>query len=89
MARPENTLRIRKYLSISVSIAGMLAAASAAAHPYDSPLEFRLHRTEDGRAIYSNIPKKCFRDGRLICHGLHPVFPTPASTMHLRSEETN
>ena len=89
MARPANALRIRKYLSISATLAGMLMTAAATAHPYDSPLEFRLHRTEDGRPIYSNIPKKCFRDGRLICHGLHPVFPTPASTMPERPEATN
>ena len=89
MARPESALRIRKYLSISATLAGLLASAGGVAHPYDSPLEFRLHRTEDGRPIYSNIPKKCFRDGRLICHGLHPVFPTPASTMPDRSGNTN
>ena len=67
----------------------MLLAAEAVAHPYDSPLEFRQHRTEDGRSIYSNIPKKCFRDGRLICHGLHPVFPTPASTRPDQPGATN
>ena len=53
----------------------LLAAAESHAHPYDSPLEFRLHRTEDGREIYSNIPKKCFANGKLTCYRLHPIFP--------------
>ena len=74
-------MRNYRNLSIPALVAGLLLAAGAAAHPYDSPLEFRLHRTEDGRPIYSNIPKKCFRDGRLICPGLNPVFPTPMSTL--------
>jgi len=57
-------------------LAGALSMIAAAhAHPYDSPLEFRAHRTEDGRLIYSNIPKKCFANGRLTCYRLHPIFP--------------
>jgi hypothetical protein len=62
-------------------LTGLLLAAGAAAHPYDEPLQFRLHTNDDGSPVYSNIPKKCFRDHRLICIGLHPVFPTPVSTL--------
>ena len=58
-------------------LAGSLLMVTAAdAHPYDSPLEFREHRTEDGRKIYSNIPKKCFANGVLTCYRLHPIFPS-------------
>jgi len=53
----------------------LLTAANAWPHPYDSPLEFRRHKTEDGREIYSNIPKKCFAYGKLTCYRLHPIFP--------------
>ena len=53
----------------------LLVADESHAHPYDSPLEFRQHRTEDGREIYSNIPKKCFANGVLTCYRLHPIFP--------------
>ena len=56
-----------------------LIASSAFAHPYEgaptaTPKKFILHQTEDGRPIHTNIPKRCFSQGRLICHQLHPVF---------------
>jgi len=67
--------RISPRLPCSVLMAVVfLLAADAHSHPYDSPLEFRKHRTEDGRVIYSNIPKKCFANGLLICDRLHPIF---------------
>jgi len=50
-----------------------LIAFGVMAHP-DSPLEFRKHMTKDGRIIYSNIYKKCFSEGLLTCHHLHPVI---------------
>ncbi len=43
------------------------------AHP-DSQLDFRQHKTNDGRIIFSNIPKRCFGDGLLTCQHLHPVI---------------
>lgn len=58
-------------------VGAILLAANAHAHPYDSPLEFRAHKTRDGRIIYSNIPMKCFKDGVLKCYRLHPIFPSP------------
>jgi hypothetical protein len=60
-----------RYALLAVAL---LLAADSHAHPYDSPLEFRQHRTEDGRQIYSNIPKKCFANGVLTCYRLHPLF---------------
>lgn len=65
-------------------ICGLSLSFDAASHPYDSALEFRQHKTDDGRVIFSNIPKKCFSKGRLTCDYLHPVFkgsgtvPAPA-----------
>ena len=64
-------------LNFLLAICGMCFATSAASHPYDSALKFREHTTDDGRSIYSNIPKKCFSKGRLTCIGLHPVFKGP------------
>ena len=67
-------------LQVVATLSGLLLLSAAAAHPYDEPLQFRLHTNDDGSPVYSNIPKKCFRDHRLVCIGLHPVFPTPVST---------
>jgi hypothetical protein len=67
-------------LRFLTALAGLVPVTAAAAHPYDQPLQFRLHTNEDGSPVYSNIPKKCFRDHRLVCVGLHPIFPTPVST---------
>jgi hypothetical protein len=65
-------------------INGLFAAFTAVAHPYhglphNAPLAFIEHKTDDGRPIYTNIPKKCFSSGRLICIQLHPVFKGPGT----------
>ena len=57
----------------------MFLTFNAASHPYEglphnAPLAFIEHRTDDERPIFTNIPKKCFSEGRLICIQLHPVF---------------
>ena len=49
----------------------------AAAHSYDSPLTFKKQLTDDGRVIYSNVPKECFSEGRLTCDSLHPIYGVP------------
>lgn len=67
-------------LQILATISALMLSMAAASHPYDAPLQFRLHKNDDGSPVYSNIPKKCFRDHRLTCIGLHPIFPTPVST---------
>jgi hypothetical protein len=68
-------MKLYIFCKFGLLLGGVLATSSAYSHPYDSPLEFRLHKTNDGRTIYSNIPKKCFSDGRLTCYRLHPIFP--------------
>ena len=65
--------------NIIVIFFGLFLISSAAAHPYDSALEFREHKTDDGRLIYSNIPKKCFSKGQLTCIQLHPIFKGPGT----------
>jgi len=62
-----------------IILCGMFFTSSAAAHPYDgppydAPRTFILHVTDDGRPIFTNIPKKCFSEGRLTCIQLHPIF---------------
>ncbi len=64
---------------ILTAVFGLCAAAAGQSHPYEgmpeqTPLVFILHHTEDGRPIYTNIPKKCFSGKRLSCIQLHPVF---------------
>jgi hypothetical protein len=64
----------------------MFFTFSAAAHPYDAPLTFRKHLTDDGRVIWSNIPKACFSKGLLTCENLHPIYGMPVSMK--RAEKT-
>ena len=56
---------------------GLLGAAT---DPYDSPFTFKKHLTDDGRVIYSNIPKECISKGRLNCIQLHPIFGSSVPT---------
>jgi hypothetical protein len=67
-----------------ITLCGMFFTFGVAAHPYDgppddAPLTFILHATDDGRPIYTNIPKKCFSKGVLTCHQLHPIFKGPGT----------
>jgi hypothetical protein len=71
-------------LILILIIIGLFIAFSAAAHPYDgppydAPLTFIEHKTEDGRSIYTNIPKMCFSKGRLTCISLHPILKGPGT----------
>ncbi len=71
-------------LKIVLFVLGIAAATAGQAHPYegmpeDSPMVFILHTTDDGRPIYTNIPKKCFSDKRLSCIYLHPVMKGPGT----------
>ena len=65
-------------------LGGIVVVFGAASHPYegqpeDAPLAFIEHQTEDKRPIYTNIPKKCFSRGRLICLQLHPLLKGPGT----------
>ena len=71
----EMAWKSKNCLMTILMLCGILGLPLAHAHPYDSPLEFRAHKTRDGRIIYSNIPMKCFHDGVLHCYQLHPIFP--------------
>jgi len=75
-------------LIIILIILGLFIAFSAAAHPYDDPLTFILHKTDDGRPIYTNIPKKCFSNSVLTCIELHPIFGTPLTNKKAESRTT-
>lgn len=50
----------------------IILAFGAMTHPYDSALTFRSRKRDQGGTVYSNIPKKCFSNGVLICAHLHP-----------------
>jgi hypothetical protein len=67
-------MKQHKALKIILILCGLFIASSASAHPYDEPLTFRKHLTDDGRVIYSNIPKSCFSKGLLTCQHLHPIY---------------
>jgi hypothetical protein len=72
-------MKPHKALKIILILCGPFIASSASAHPYDEPLTFRKHLTDDGRVIYSNIPKSCFSKGLLTCENLHPIYGMPVS----------
>lgn len=62
---------------------GLLLATNGGAHPENDPLRFEPHTHEGGRVIFTNIPKRCFKNGVLICLELHPLLnnrppPDPA-----------
>jgi hypothetical protein len=67
---------MNKYLTILL----LVISGSIFAHPHDAPLTFRKHMTDDGRVIWSNIPKSCFSKGLLTCEGLHPIYGNPVVT---------
>jgi len=67
-----------------ITLCGTFLTFSVAAHPYDgpphdAPLTFIEHKTDDGRLIFTNIPKKCFSKGQLTCISLHPIFKGPGT----------
>ena len=69
---------------ILFTICSMLFTCGAVSHPYEgppdeAPLTFIQHKTDDGRPIFTNIPKKCFSNGQLTCISLHPVFKGPGT----------
>jgi len=71
-------------MRLIVTLCGIFFAFNAVGHPYhglpeDAPLAFIEHKTDDGRPIYTNIPKSCFSQGRLTCIQLHPVFKGPGT----------
>ena len=80
-------MKKRHFVLITILILiGLFIAFSAAAHPYDEPLTFKLHTTKDGRPIYTNIPKKCFSNGVLTCTGVHPLFGTSVKNSKIESK---
>ncbi|MGD2171003.1 MAG: hypothetical protein PVI70_05765 [Gammaproteobacteria bacterium] len=84
-------MKLRSCLGLTLILGASLPIPGLQAHPYDSPLEFRRHLTDDGRVIYSNIPKKCFHHGVLTCDRLHPIFPktSPDETPESSEEPQN
>ncbi len=77
---------MKRYAGLMLILCGPFVAFSAASHPYDTALEFHEHKTDDGRPIYTNIPKKCFSNGRLTCIQLHPIFKGPGTIKDPASE---
>ena len=77
-------MKQHKVLKTILILCGLFLTSSAFSHPYDgpphkAPLTFILHKTDDGRSIFTNIPKKCFSKGQLTCMQLHPIFKGPGT----------
>ena len=74
---------ITRWPALAALLPGLLLATNAGAHPEDDPLRFESHTHEDGRVIFTNIPKRCFKNGLLVCLERHPLLdnrppPEPA-----------
>ena len=67
-------MKQHKALKIILILCGLFIASSASAHPYDEPLTFRKHLTDDGRVIESKSPMSCLSKGLLTCQHLHPIY---------------
>ncbi len=72
-------MNLNSLLKPVLFVLPIVLPASAMAHPYEgeplhTPLAFIPHDTDDGRSVYTNIPKSCFSAGRLTCSQLHPLF---------------
>jgi hypothetical protein len=67
---------MKRHISLYIILifCALFSSFNANSHPYDSVLIFREHRTDDGRVIWTNIPKKCFSKGMLTCARLHPIY---------------
>ena len=81
---PGKAMKQHKSLKTILILCGLFLTSSAFAHPYkgaphNAPMAFILHTTDDGRPIYTNIPKNCFSEGRLTCIQLHPIFKGPGT----------
>lgn len=61
-------------LNLVLILTGLTTSLNTLSHPFDSPLIFRKHLTNDGRIIYSNIEKRCFSNGVLTCQRHHPIW---------------
>lgn len=55
-------------LTIPLLLTGLFITQNVLSHPHHSPLTFIKHKRDGGGNIITNVPKKCFKDGRLICH---------------------
>ncbi len=64
-------LKGRKPMRLLIALA--FIGISFSAHS-SGMISFQKIRTDDGRIIYSNIEKRCFSNGRLICLNYHPIF---------------
>ncbi len=73
-------MKQHKGLNVLGMISGLFLVSSAIAHPYNSPLTFRAHKSDKDGIVWSNIPKKCFSNGLLTCEELHPIHGKPGKT---------
>ncbi len=65
---------ITRGSALAVLLPSLLLATNAGAHPENDPLRFESHIHEGGRVIFTNIPKRCFKNGLLICLDRHPLL---------------
>lgn len=64
-----------KWLPLSLFLTGLILAQNVFSHPYHSPLTFIKHQRDGAGYVFTNIPKKCFKDGRLVCHDYYFLSP--------------
>ena len=82
-------MKLDVWIRLLLLLAGFHISPGIFAHPENSPLTFIPHKSEDGRVIYTNIPKKCFSSGVLICKELNPIFGAPSASRRVEPKATS
>ena len=82
-------MKLNVWINLLLLLVGPHFSPSIFAHPEDSPLTFIPHKSEDGRVIYTNIPKRCFSNGLLTCPGRNPIFGVPSASKRVESKSTS
>ncbi len=67
-------LKMKKIISSLLFLMLLITASISLAHPYHSPLNFKIHQLPDDRVVYSNLPLSCFKNGLMTCGDYHPVL---------------
>lgn len=74
-------------LNVLLTVVCISSLSVVFSHPHDNPLKFEKQVADDGRVIYSNIEKRCFSNGHLICTEYHPIWNKSQSSNSLPTAE--
>ena len=79
----------KRFPIVFIAWLGCLGLFVPAAASDEAGISFTSFQTEDGRVIYSNIPRRCIRDGLLICSQYHPLHAGDAEAAKAAARDTS